>query len=181
MATAPKINCRMLKPRNGIWTSNSITNNALASKTATGAQAERRQASHAANPDGTATLRNSHPAGSVQLEKPKGLSTDTRRGRYSGEELNASRQPTKGDQGLNHNDGPAERIAGADDRGSVSPLTHENSLSFLRCEVPSSTPSACSEPAKDADLAASNGRESRIMPKPVITATVAAMHSPAMP
>src|SRR4249919_1967602 len=77
MATAPKINCRMLKPRNGIWTSNSITNNALASKTATGAQAERREASHAANPDGTATLRNSHPAGSVQLEKPKGLSTDT--------------------------------------------------------------------------------------------------------
>src|SRR5512132_4307521 len=77
MATAPKINCRMLKPRNGIWTSNSITNNALASKTATGAQAERRQPSHAANPDGTATLRNSHPAGSIQLEKPRGSSADT--------------------------------------------------------------------------------------------------------
>src|SRR6188472_664666 len=76
VATAPKINCRMLKPRNGIWTSNSITNNALASKTAAGAQAERRQASHAANPDGAATLRNSHPAGSVQLEKPKGPSAD---------------------------------------------------------------------------------------------------------
>ena len=48
---------------------------------------------------------------------------------YSGGELNASRQPTKADQSLNHDNGPPERIAGADDRGSVSPLTHENSLS----------------------------------------------------
>ena len=100
---------------------------------------------------------------------------------YSGGELNASRQPTKADHGLNHDNGSPERITGADARGSVSPLTHENSLSFLRCEVPPSTPLLHAEPAKDADLAASNGRKSRIMPKPVITATVAAMHNPDMP
>ncbi len=76
IATAPKIGCSMLKPRNGIWTNNSMANKALASRTAGGAQAERRQASQAAKPDGTATLRNSHPAGSAQLESPSGLRTD---------------------------------------------------------------------------------------------------------
>ena len=76
-ATPPKISCRTLKPTNGIWKSNSVINSALAANTATGAQGERRQASQAARPDGRATVRNSHPAGSVQLERPKGLSTAT--------------------------------------------------------------------------------------------------------
>jgi hypothetical protein len=76
-ATAPKIACNMLKPRNGIWTSNSIADNALASRTAGTAQTEPRQASQAARPEGTATVRNNHPAKSVQLESPNGLSTDT--------------------------------------------------------------------------------------------------------
>ena len=77
MATVPKINCKTLKPRNGIWKSNSVANSALATRTATGAQGERRHASQAAKPEGRATVRNSHPAGSVQLASPKGLSTDT--------------------------------------------------------------------------------------------------------
>ena len=76
-ATAPKINCKILRPRKGIWTSNSVANSALASKTAGAAQAERRQASQAANPDGKATLRNSYTAGSVQLDNPNGFSADT--------------------------------------------------------------------------------------------------------
>ena len=77
MATVPKISCKTLKPRNGIWKSNSVANRALATRTAAGAQRERRHASQAAKPDGSATVRNSHPAGSVQLESPKGLSADT--------------------------------------------------------------------------------------------------------
>jgi hypothetical protein len=58
LATVPKINCRTLKPRNGIWKSNSVANSALATRTATGAQGERRHASHAAKPEGSATVRN---------------------------------------------------------------------------------------------------------------------------
>jgi len=43
MATTPKISCKMLKPRNGIWTSNSIASDELASKTTGGAHNERRK------------------------------------------------------------------------------------------------------------------------------------------
>ena len=52
MATVPKINCKTLKPRNGIWKSNSVASNALATSTAIGAQGERRHASQAAKPEG---------------------------------------------------------------------------------------------------------------------------------
>jgi hypothetical protein len=57
MATVPKINCKTLKPRNGIWKSNSVASNALATSTAIGAQGERRHASQAAKPEGRATVR----------------------------------------------------------------------------------------------------------------------------
>jgi hypothetical protein len=77
IATVPKISCKTLKPRNGIWTSNSIANDALASKTTGGADSERRQASQPAKLDGTATLRKSQPAGRDQLDSPKELSADT--------------------------------------------------------------------------------------------------------
>ena len=76
-ATVPKVSCKMLKPRSGICTSSSIANSALASRTASDAQGERRNASQAAKPDGTATVMNSHPAGSTQLDSPIGLSTET--------------------------------------------------------------------------------------------------------
>jgi hypothetical protein len=83
-ATPPKISCRTLKPTNGIWNSNSVINSALAANTATGAQGERRPASQAAKPDGRATVRNSHPAGSVQLEA-QGTEHSRRRSRGSNE------------------------------------------------------------------------------------------------
>jgi len=75
-ATAPKITCKMLGPRNGICTSSSIASSALATRAAVGAQTDLRQASHAASPDGRATLRNNHPAGNAQLDSPSGLSTE---------------------------------------------------------------------------------------------------------
>jgi len=77
IATAPKISCNRLKPRKGIWISNSVANNALAIRTAGGAHSERRQASQAAKPDGAATLSNNHPAGSAKLDSPRELSAET--------------------------------------------------------------------------------------------------------
>ena len=77
-------------------------------------------------------MRNSHPAGSVQLERPKGLSTATGGVAGSDEKLNTSCQSAQAYEGLHHDNGDAERMARSARVGSVG-YRHGAERLLARC------------------------------------------------